>query len=89
MCVCVCACDDCLPVHTQYSVGQVSQLLSGKEVHVMTGLPVHTQYSVDQVSQLLSGKEVCVMNGPADLPKAEMEQKVVEMGGTFVQNPGQ
>ena len=42
-----------------------------------------------QVSQVLQGREVCVMNGPADLPKCELERKVVEMGGTFVQNPGQ
>ena len=38
---------------------------------------------------MLSGREVCVMNGAANLPKTELERKVVEMGGTFVQNPGQ
>nr|KAG5701196.1 hypothetical protein BaRGS_023305 [Batillaria attramentaria] len=43
---------------------------------------------VEQVSQLLAGREVCVMNGPSDFPKAELERKVVELGGTFVQNPG-
>ncbi|KAK7101253.1 DNA ligase 4-like [Littorina saxatilis] len=43
---------------------------------------------VEQVSQVLSGKEVCVINGPADLTKQQIERKVKEMGGEFVQNPG-
>ena len=28
------------------------------------------------------------MNGPSDLTKAEIERKLVQMGATFVQNPG-
>lgn len=41
-----------------------------------------------QVSHLLSGREICVINGPSDMTKDELERKVAEMGGIFVQNPG-
>ncbi|XP_025109281.1 DNA ligase 4-like isoform X2 [Pomacea canaliculata] len=44
--------------------------------------------NVTQVSHLLSGREICVINGPSDMTKDELERKVAEMGGIFVQNPG-
>lgn len=37
---------------------------------------------------MLAGKEVCVINGSAAHPKSDLEKKVVEFGGTIVQNPG-
>lgn len=33
-------------------------------------------------------KSFCVINGPPEFPKPEIEKKVVELGGTVVQNPG-
>ncbi|XP_071117642.1 DNA ligase 4-like [Haliotis cracherodii] len=44
--------------------------------------------AITQVSHLLEGKEFCVINGPSDFTKHDMEKKVVEFGGTIVQNPG-
>ncbi|XP_060566406.1 DNA ligase 4-like [Ruditapes philippinarum] len=44
--------------------------------------------SVQQVSKLLEGKEICVINGPSSCPKQELEKKIVECGGSVVQNPG-
>ena len=41
-----------------------------------------------QISELLAGKEICVINGPSSNPKAALEKKIAECGGTFVQNPG-
>ncbi|XP_041359150.1 DNA ligase 4-like [Gigantopelta aegis] len=43
---------------------------------------------VQQVSKMFENKEFCVINGPLDHPKHELEKKVVEFGGTIVQNPG-
>ncbi|XP_031573134.1 DNA ligase 4-like [Actinia tenebrosa] len=44
--------------------------------------------SVTEVSKLFAGKEFCIINGPTSEPKAQLEKKVVEHGGTFTQNPG-
>ncbi|KAK2178306.1 hypothetical protein NP493_548g00024 [Ridgeia piscesae] len=44
---------------------------------------------VTQVSEMLCDKEVCVINGPVDQPKAALEKLVAELGGSFVQNPGE
>ncbi|XP_052777625.1 DNA ligase 4-like [Mya arenaria] len=43
---------------------------------------------VKQVSKLLEGKELCVINGPSGLNKQQLETKIVECGGTVIQNPG-
>ncbi|KAK2560071.1 DNA ligase 4 [Acropora cervicornis] len=43
--------------------------------------------SVEQVSQLFEGKEFCIVTGPASHPKAKLEKKVAENGGSFTQNP--
>ena len=41
-----------------------------------------------QTSELLAGREICVISGPSSHPKAALEKKVVECGGSIVQNPG-
>ena len=38
---------------------------------------------------MFENKEYCVINGPSEHPKQELEKKVVEFGGTIVQNPGE
>ncbi|XP_067047572.1 DNA ligase 4-like [Acropora muricata] len=43
--------------------------------------------SVEQVSQLFEGKEFCIVTGPASHPKAKLEKKVAENGGSCTQNP--
>lgn len=43
---------------------------------------------VKEISTLFSNMELCVVNGPSDQPKQELERKITEFGGTFVQNPG-
>jgi len=43
--------------------------------------------AVNEVSQLLDEKEFCVINGSNEYPKQELEKKIAEHGGTFVQNP--
>ncbi|XP_064401547.1 DNA ligase 4-like isoform X2 [Halichondria panicea] len=43
---------------------------------------------VQEVSSMFDGKEFCVVNGPKALPKEEIEKKIAEHGGSFVQNPG-
>ena len=40
------------------------------------------------MSELFAGREICVINAPSANPKATLEKKIVECGGTFVQNPG-
>ncbi|XP_005097120.1 DNA ligase 4 [Aplysia californica] len=42
---------------------------------------------VTKMSEVLEGKEFCVINGPSSFPKQELEKKIVEFGGTVVQNP--
>lgn len=37
---------------------------------------------------MFEGKEFCVINGPPSLGKPAIEKKVVEFGGSVVQNPG-
>ena len=37
---------------------------------------------------MLKGKEFCVVNGSSSLPKPALEKKIIECGGTIVQNPG-
>ena len=37
---------------------------------------------------MLEGREICVINGPTKCPKHELEKKIVQFGGTIVQNPG-
>ena len=37
---------------------------------------------------MLQGKELCVINGSAAHSKSDLEKKIVEFGGTIVQNPG-
>lgn len=44
--------------------------------------------SVTKVSELLKGKEFCVVNGSSSLTKPDAEKKIIEFGGTIVQNPG-
>ncbi|XP_052257350.1 DNA ligase 4-like [Dreissena polymorpha] len=44
--------------------------------------------NVQQVSKILEGREVCIINGPGGWNKQKLEEKVVECGGTIVQNPG-
>lgn len=44
--------------------------------------------NIEKISEMLAGKEVCVINGSAAHPKSDLEKKVVEFGGTIVQNPG-
>lgn len=44
--------------------------------------------SVKKVSEMLKGKEFCVVNGSSSLPKPALEKKIIECGGTIVQNPG-
>ena len=41
-----------------------------------------------QVSEMLKDKEICVINGSTKHPKADLEKKVLECGGTIVQHPG-
>ncbi len=41
-----------------------------------------------QISEMLSGREICVINGPTSYPKSTLEKKIIEFGGTIVQNPG-
>jgi len=41
-----------------------------------------------QVSELFSGKEFCVVSGATFKNKADIERKIVECGGSVVQNPG-
>ena len=36
---------------------------------------------------MFAGKEMCVVNGLPTHPKQELELRLVEMGGTVVQNP--
>ena len=38
---------------------------------------------------MLAGKEICVVNGTATHTKSDLEKKIIEFGGTIVQNPGQ
>ncbi|KAL3869402.1 hypothetical protein ACJMK2_042087 [Sinanodonta woodiana] len=44
--------------------------------------------SIQQVSEVFEGKEFCIINGPQVCSKQDLEKKVVEFGGTVVQNPG-
>ncbi|ESP05690.1 hypothetical protein LOTGIDRAFT_181463 [Lottia gigantea] len=44
--------------------------------------------NITQISKMLENKEICVINGSEDWPKPELEKKIVEYGGTIVQNPG-
>ncbi len=37
---------------------------------------------------MFDGKELCVMNGSAKHSKTYLDRKIVELGGTIVQNPG-
>lgn len=41
-----------------------------------------------QVSELFCGKEFCVVSGATFMNKADMERKIIECGGSVVQNPG-
>ena len=41
-----------------------------------------------QTSKMLEDKEFCVINGPSSFSKQDIEKKIVEYGGTIVQNPG-
>nr|CAD7448752.1 unnamed protein product [Timema bartmani] len=43
---------------------------------------------ISQTSALLANKEFCVLTGWKTLTKQEIETKIVENGGTVVQNPG-
>ncbi|XP_065897200.1 DNA ligase 4-like isoform X2 [Dysidea avara] len=43
---------------------------------------------LEQVSGMFKGKEFCVINGPPGFNKAAIETKIIEHGGTVVQNPG-
>lgn len=43
--------------------------------------------SVEEVSQMFQEKEFCIVNGPSSHPKAVLEKKVAENGGTLTQNP--
>eukprot|EP00731_Ephydatia_muelleri_P033439 Em0029g45a len=43
---------------------------------------------VEKVSKMFEGKELCVINGPPGTSKEDLERKIAEHGGTFVQNPG-
>ena len=38
---------------------------------------------------MLAGKEICVVNGTHSHSKSDLEKKVIEFGGTIVQNPGE
>ncbi|KAL4236518.1 DNA ligase (ATP) [Mactra antiquata] len=44
--------------------------------------------SVKQTSKILEGKEICVINGPISHSKQLLEKRIVECGGSIVQNPG-
>ncbi|XP_076100664.1 DNA ligase 4-like isoform X2 [Mytilus galloprovincialis] len=44
--------------------------------------------SITKVSEMLKGKEFCVVNGSSSFSKPEAEKKIIEYGGTIVQNPG-
>lgn len=47
------------------------------------------QHSVRfQVSEILTGKEICVLSGTSKLSKNDVEKKIIEWGGSIVQNPG-
>ena len=41
-----------------------------------------------KVSEMLAGKEICVVNGTNTHSKSDLEKKIIEFGGTIVQNPG-
>ncbi|XP_050440237.1 DNA ligase 4 [Adelges cooleyi] len=43
---------------------------------------------VTTTSEVLEGKEFCVMSDCEHLTKAQIERKIHELGGSFVQNPG-
>ncbi|RMX43103.1 hypothetical protein pdam_00006836 [Pocillopora damicornis] len=43
--------------------------------------------SVEEVSQMFQEKEFYIVNGPSSHPKAVLEKKVAENGGTLTQNP--
>jgi DNA ligase-4 len=43
---------------------------------------------VQEVSTMFGGREFCVVNGSPDFGKEDMERKIVEHGGSLVQNPG-
>ncbi|RDD46321.1 DNA ligase 4 [Trichoplax sp. H2] len=55
---------------------------------VCTIAPQFRTADISDVSQVFSGKEFCVVSGPKHNPKASVEKRIVENGGTFVQNPG-
>ncbi|XP_006814572.1 DNA ligase 4-like, partial [Saccoglossus kowalevskii] len=44
--------------------------------------------NVKQVSEMFGGNEFCVVNVPKGHTKTDVEKKIVEHGGSIVQNPG-
>lgn len=40
------------------------------------------------ISNILDGKEFCVLSATSKLSKPSIEKKIIENGGTIVQNPG-
>ena len=45
-------------------------------------------FTILKVSEMLAGKEICVINGTNTHSKSDLEKKIIEFGGTIVQNPG-
>lgn len=42
---------------------------------------------VEVTSDTFAGKQICVINGVPEMSKNDIERKIAEYGGTFVQNP--
>ncbi|KAK2168896.1 hypothetical protein LSH36_13g04032 [Paralvinella palmiformis] len=43
--------------------------------------------NVTKISEIFSGKEFCVINGTSTQSKSDLEKKIVEFGGSIIQNP--
>lgn len=45
--------------------------------------------AVKKILEIFEGKEMCVMTGTDNLSKSSIEEKILEFGGSIVQNPGE
>ncbi|XP_077014765.1 DNA ligase 4 [Tamandua tetradactyla] len=59
-----------------------------KVIGIIEHLKAPNLSNVNKVSNIFEDVEFCVMNGTDNHPKSDLENRVAELGGDIVQNPG-